>query len=111
MILHEGDGAEIACSLIPQVEIKAPLVFIDGDHSYEAVVREGTEIWKHCLFVSILFHDIYEVNGIRSGPRRAIQELLAKHVDCHIVCESQLGHPGMTLVVQTVTQKPLGSND
>ena len=45
--LHQGDGLMVACELLRAVgEDRRILVFIDGDHRYESVLREGDAIWR-----------------------------------------------------------------
>ena len=97
--LHEGDGADVACRLISGSNTDDILVFIDGDHATQSVFREGTEIWKQCPNAAILFHDTYESLSVKSGPREAVRQLLAARSDDPVIYETQIGHPGMTLVI------------
>jgi hypothetical protein len=97
--LHQGDGVEVACDLISKRHVVAPLIFIEGDHSASAVLREGSEIWHLCPAASILFHDTFESRGSQSGPREALGQLLAMRQDKPRLYEMQIGPAGMILVV------------
>jgi hypothetical protein len=55
-------------------------------------------IWGHCPDAAILFHDTYESPNTESGPRAALRRLLAGRTDDPLICETQIGRPGMTLV-------------
>jgi MMP 1-O-methyltransferase len=58
------------------------LLFIDGDHSYEAVRRDA-ELWLPRLIDggTVMFHDV--ATAAYSGPRRVVREM---------VCRSPLFH-------------------
>jgi len=58
------------------------LLFIDGDHSYEAVRRDA-ELWLPRLIegATVMFHDV--ATAAYSGPRRVVREM---------VCRSPLFH-------------------
>jgi hypothetical protein len=56
-------------------------------------------IWGHCPDAAILFHDTYESPNTESGPRAALRRLLEGRTDDPLICETQIGRPGMTLVV------------
>ena len=99
MALYEGDGADVACRLISGSNTDDILVFIDGDHATQSVFREGTEIWLQRPNAAILFHDTYESASVRSGPREAVRQLLAARSDDRVIYETQIGCPGMTLVI------------
>jgi hypothetical protein len=97
--LHEGDGVETAVKLIREENAEDPLVFIDGDHAKESVLREASAIWSNFPKASILFHDTFEGLDCKSGAREALRELLANRSDRPLVYDLPVGHPGMTLVV------------
>ena len=98
--LHQGDGSTVACELLKAVgEDQRSLVFIDGDHSYESVLREGDAIWRTRPDTAILFHDTFAGNIDDGGPRKAVDQLIGRFAARPWIIEAQLGPPGMTLVI------------
>lgn len=77
------------------------LLFIDGDHSYEAVRRDA-ELWLPRLIDggTVMFHDV--ATAAYSGPRRVVRE---------IVCRSPLFHRisrvGSMVVAQRTAHRSL----
>ena len=65
-----------------RIEGPVELLFIDGDHSYEAVRRDA-ELWLPRLIEggTVMFHDA--ATAAYSGPRRVVREM---------VCRSPLFH-------------------
>jgi len=97
--LHQGDGATVACELLKKVgEDPSSLIFIDGDHRYESVLREGSAIWQACPSAAILFHDTFP-GTTDDGPRKAVDDLIGRFTTQPWIVEAQLGPPGMTLVI------------
>ena len=54
------------------------LLFIDGDHSYEAVRRDA-ELWLPRLIGggTVMFHDV--ATAAYTGPRRVVQEMVCRN--------------------------------
>jgi cephalosporin hydroxylase len=101
VILHEGDGPTIAARLISAAQCARPLVFIDGDHARESVLRDAREVLCVAPTACLLFHDTFyqPSSEYNHGPHEAIRQIAGKLPGpCQIV-EAGLGPPGMTLVV------------
>ena len=97
--LHQGDGSTVACELLTAMgEDATSLVFIDGDHRYESVLKEGSAIWRTSPNAAILFHDTFPGTA-DNGPRKAVDQLIGKFTARPWIVEAQLGPPGMTLVI------------
>ena len=101
VVLHEGDGLEVACGIIRDSGDPAPLVFIDGDHAKAKVVREATTLRTLFPGAAILFHDTFidPTTPEADGPGEALRELMGTIRQPASVLEAGLGKPGMTLVV------------
>jgi cephalosporin hydroxylase len=97
--LHEGDGPEVAKALLARSN--KPLVFIDGDHDYKSVLRDGRAIIKCAPEASILFHDTFFQPGANynHGPYEAVRTILHEFEGHYQVLETSLGLPGMTLIL------------
>lgn len=102
--LHQGDGLEVALSLWKAKGRKAqPLFFVDGDHSYESVVRELDGITREISDANILLHDTFYQSAESSynvGPYRAIEHVLKTQEGRYRRIDSGMGLPGMTLLYQ-----------
>jgi predicted O-methyltransferase YrrM len=61
------------------------LLFIDGDHSYEAVRRDA-ELWLPRLIDggTVMFHDV--ATAAYSGPRRVVREMVCRSPLFHRIC-------------------------
>lgn len=59
------------------IEGPVELLFIDGDHSYEAVRRDA-ELWLPRLIEggTVMFHDV--ATAAYSGPRRVVREMVCR---------------------------------
>jgi predicted O-methyltransferase YrrM len=59
------------------IEGPVELLFIDGDHSYEAVRRDA-ELWLPRLIEggTVMFHDV--ATAAYSGPRRIVREMVCR---------------------------------
>lgn len=101
VILHQGDGLEIACGIIRDSGDPEPLVFIDGDHAKATVLREATTLWTLFPRAAILFHDTFidPTTPEANGPGEALHEVLNSIDRPAFTLEAGLGKPGMTLVV------------
>lgn len=102
--LHYGDGLNKTLEIYGKnQENTAPLIFIDGDHSYESVKRELTGVIENIPAASILLHDTFfqsETSGYNVGPHQAITEVLLEMPDRFKVISTSTGLPGMTLLYQ-----------
>lgn len=98
--LHEGDGPVVAQALLRTA--RNPLVFIDGDHRYESVLRDGRLVLQAAPNAALLFHDTFfqPGSGYNHGPYEASRALVREfgREDCQII-ETHLGPPGLTLVL------------
>ena len=70
------------------------LLFIDGDHSYEAVRRDA-ELWLPRLIDggTVMFHDV--ATAAYSGPRRVVREMVCRSPLFH-----RIGRVGSMVVAQ-----------
>lgn len=98
--LHLGDGVETSLSLLATHQYKNPLFFIDGDHSFESVVRELSIIMEKIPAANILLHDTFyqaKESGYNIGPYLAVEECLS-HNNSYKSISLNTGLPGMTLL-------------
>jgi cephalosporin hydroxylase len=103
--LHRGNGIEVALEQWRKLGCpKRPLFFVDGDHAYESVRDELSQIFSTIPDASVLAHDTFfqsaEAN-YNVGPARAIDEIVGKIPGRFHVVKSGLGLPGMTLLAVT----------
>lgn len=100
--LHQGDGPTVAASILKERKSVAhPLVFIDGDHSRESVLRDARMVMEVTPGAALLFHDTFYQPGAsyNHGPYEAIKEVLVEIGESVQLVEAGLGCPGMTLVL------------
>lgn len=100
--MHQGDGVTTALALWDAaVERRKALFFLDGDHSYESVIRELKWIDSHAGNASFLIHDTLfqsvEAN-YNTGPFLAVRDFLRDAPDRYARIDERLGLPGMTLL-------------
>lgn len=104
--LHQGDGCDVALSILAKSPVQArSLFFLDGDHSYTSVLRELHLIVDVAPQASILVHDTFyqsEASGYNTGPWRAIRDMLLETGACYERHDQNLGLPGMTLLWKRV---------
>lgn len=102
--LHRGDGLDKTLEIYERSpKDTAPLIFIDGDHSYESVKRELRGVITNIPTVNILLHDTFyqsEKSGYNIGPYQAVQEVLKEFPNRFKVISTTSGLPGMTLLYQ-----------
>jgi hypothetical protein len=100
--LHRGDGVKLAIELWHKLgQPKRPLFFVDGDHAYESVRDELSQIFSTVPDASALAHDSFfqsPDSNYNVGPARAIDEVAASFPGRFTVIKSGLGLPGMTLL-------------
>jgi hypothetical protein len=100
--LHRGDGVSVALEQWARLGSPArPLFFVDGDHSYESVLRELRKIFDAIPDASALAHDTFfqsQESGYNVGPAEAIRQTLLQHPSRFKVIRSGPGLPGMTLL-------------
>ena len=102
--LHQGDGLNMALSAWRSGGHKPhPLFFVDGDHSYESVLRELGGITREIPDANVLLHDtFYQSSGsaYNVGPHLAIEDVLRLNPARYRRIDSGFGLPGMTLLYQ-----------
>lgn len=103
--LHRGDGVKVAMEQWERLgRPERPLFFVDGDHAYESVREELSEIFATVSDASVLAHDTFfqsTDSNYNVGPALAIKEITAKFPTRFHVIHSGLGLPGMTLLFST----------
>lgn len=99
--LHQGDGPIVASTLLREKACQAPLVFIDGDHERDSVLRDAHAILEVAPEAGLLFHDTFyqPTSSYNHGPHEAVQEILMSVRGPAQVIEVGLGCPGMTFVL------------
>ena len=98
VILHEGDGLTVGLEIAKSKMFKMPLFFLDGDHSYNSVSRELSEIKKNIDSCVILVHDTFnqgKESNYNCGPYKAFQEFIFLNKLTNY--STLLGLPGMSL--------------
>ncbi len=102
--LHQGNGVETAVAIWRSDGCQSsPLFLVDGDHSYESVLRELSLITSSIPDANVLLHDTFYQSiesGYNIGPHQAIEEVLRNHPERYRRIDSGLGLPGMTLLYQ-----------
>ncbi len=99
-----GDGLDTALGIYAELKHHGgvrPLFFIDGDHSYDSVVRELQGIITAVPDASILIHDTFyqsSESGYNIGPFKAVKDVLGKSSAEYKVLSENLGLPGMTFL-------------
>ena len=100
--IYRGDGLEtavrVATGLPPHSRL---LFFLDGDHGYESVLRELSEITSLFPAACIILHDtFYQApgSGYNTGPCLAIRKVFEKGAGKYQVIETKTGLPGMTVL-------------
>lgn len=103
--LHQGDGLATALQIMGKTKNNSNgegiLFFVDGDHEYESVKRELSEIMKKAPKSVILLHDTFYQSSdskYNIGPYKAIEDCLKKAKKSYNRIETRSGLPGMTLL-------------
>ncbi|MBO6548236.1 MAG: class I SAM-dependent methyltransferase [Rhizobiales bacterium] len=102
--LHLGDGLKTSLDIYNSLpEGETVLFFVDGDHSYESVKKELSEIVKQVKSPKVLLHDTFyqtEKSNYNIGPHQAVTEVMDEFgEDLGLKREREnIGLPGMTLV-------------
>lgn len=93
---HIGDGFTVASEIIKNNSDAKFLVFLDGDHSYETVLRE-LELARQVKQGCIVVHDTFYQPGssYNHGPFQAIQDFIKEYQFKQII-HLQTGLPGMS---------------
>jgi cephalosporin hydroxylase len=101
--LYQGDGLDVSLALYKNIRTKSrPLFFLDGDHEYRSVKRELEGIIKYIPQASILIHDTFyqsSKSGYNIGPYKAVQKFLGQSQTKYQVMSTNLGLPGLTLLI------------
>ena len=100
--LHQGDGVSVSLDIWRSAGKPArPLFFVDGDHSFDSVLRELSLISEAVDDATILVHDTFYQDRLadyNTGPHRAIEETLAASPGRYKRLQIGLGLPGLTLL-------------
>lgn len=100
--LIQGDGINSSKKILKKSSGDGVLFFLDGDHSYQSVSRELREIGNLYPRASIIGHDtLYQdkSSNYNIGPHQAFKEFIKKYPKRYMAYESNLGLPGMTLLI------------
>jgi hypothetical protein len=99
--LHEGDGLLTSLDILKTIKDPVrPFFFLDGDHSYESILRELDGITSGCTNPIILIHDTFyqsEESKYNLGPYLAIKNFLSGEND-FVQIRVNTGLPGLTLL-------------
>jgi cephalosporin hydroxylase len=100
--LHRGDGVLKSLEIYKSMGTsKKTLFLIDGDHSYESVLRELTMVVNEVKDPVILLHDTFyqsPESKYNIGPYKAIVDCFKGKQGDYKIISTQMGLPGMTLV-------------
>jgi cephalosporin hydroxylase len=100
--LHRGNGVQVALDVWRKLgQPKHSLFFVDGDHAYESVLSELSEIFSTVPDASALAHDTFfqsADSNYNVGPSLAVGEVVRSFPSRFKVIHSGLGLPGMTLL-------------
>jgi len=101
--LYQGDGITSSLTLIKQLKSKYKILFfLDGDHEYKSVKRELFLIGKIVSRAMIIIHDTFlqsKESDYNIGPSKAVQEFLRLSPKKYHVISTNLGLPGMTILI------------
>lgn len=107
-----GDGVSTAMSYLQsQKSALRPMFYLDGDHSYDSVIRELNLISLSYPQAPILLHDTLVqdgTSGYNLGPAQAIAEFVSSHTN-YRVSSTSTGLPGMSLLYPAIAADPLVS--
>jgi len=100
--LYEGDGLVVASKICSSLHPKEPILFfLDGDHSYESVLRELQQIVVSFPTASVLIHDTFfqsEGSCYNVGPYNAIRTVMKSRKESYKILSTNTGLPGMTFI-------------
>lgn len=98
--LHQGDGLETALEIYQKdPEIRTPLFFLDGDHSYASVTRELNGISQQVKDPIMVIHDTFYQSpeaDYNIGPYKAIEDFLLQSGERFESLSTNTGLPGLT---------------
>ena len=79
------------------------LLFIDGDHSYEAVRRDA-ELWLPRVMEggTVMFHDV--ATAAYTGPRRVVRQMVCRNPHFH-----RIGRVGSMVVARRTVRRSPGA--
>ncbi|MEE8341397.1 MAG: CmcI family methyltransferase [Candidatus Neomarinimicrobiota bacterium] len=105
VILHQGDGLNTSIDIASKLKGNNKLLFfLDGDHSFESVIRELNGVYNAFPKSYILIHDTFYQSadsGYNIGPYKAVNKFLKEHPNQYKKISTDLGLPGMTLLHTT----------
>lgn len=96
--IHQGDGSTIAAELIAENPYRRYLLFLDGDHRQESVLKELALV-RTMQRGGVLLHDTFFQPSSRynHGPYLALQEFLETFAAKQVI-HVQTGLPGMSYI-------------
>jgi len=101
--LHRGDGLTLSLEMASNCDPgNRVLFFVDGDHSYEVVLEELSNIAYTFPSAMIIVHDTFyqsEDSGYNIGPYRAVRAFLEECCQSYQLIETRTGLPGMSLLI------------
>lgn len=112
--LHLGDGLTVAIDIAEKAGNDARILFfVDGDHLYNSVYNEVSNLLVKFPTQNILVHDTFyqcSQSGYNVGPAQAVNDALANVPNDFRILKTDLGGPGMTLLyhLPQVDHKLLG---
>lgn len=106
--LHLGDGAETACRILTAEAYQCPLVFIDGDHRKDSVMRDITTVLETAPRAHVLIHDTFFQPGssYNHGPHEAVSEVRTGIASGFETVFQEVGRPGMTFLYPPGSEGP-----
>lgn len=103
--LHQADGISRSLEILKKENPDGRvLFFVDGDHSYDSVRKELTQILDNVPEAVVLLHDTFNQSsdaGYNTGPFEAIRDVLLQRTESYRKISTQLGLPGMTLIYRS----------
>lgn len=112
--LHQGDGLALAINIAENSGANSRILFfVDGDHLYDSVYGEISNLMNKFPSHNILVHDTFyqcPQSGYNVGPAKAVNDALANIPNDFNILKSDIGGPGMTLLyhLPQIDRKLLG---
>jgi cephalosporin hydroxylase len=107
VFLYQGDGLDTCLEIYQKNQnIRAPLFFLDGDHSYTSIKRELSGIICQVKNPIFIIHDSFYQSGeanYNTGPHLAIENFLAYEGHGFEKLSTQTGLPGLTVLFMRKT--------
>lgn len=101
--LHRGDGLTLAIEIALESSTDNRVLFyLDGDHDYDVVLNEISQVANNFPLAAIIIHDTFyqnEESGYNVGPYRAVRAFLENSSHTYQLIETSTGLPGMSLLI------------